>query len=434
MKVWQFREAYTATGWQKDCFITVDAHGIIAHISQEKPREGVVEYVDGFAIVGFQNAHSHAFQYALAGLAEPGLYGKRDNFWRWREMMYDYALALTPDQLEHVATSLYTQLVINGYTSVAEFHYLHHDPAGKPYAHRAEMGERLMRAAKASGIRLTLIPIWYQQSNFGVSANAEQRRFLSETLDEYWQLLAATQKVAAQYPNVQVGVGIHSLRAVALKDIRTLLQHLPSNLPFHCHIAEQAAEVDACIQATGLRPIEWLMHEAILDEKFNLIHATQITDSELISLAHSKANIVLCPSTEANLADGIFPFWQYQTLGGKFSIGSDSQVVLSPIEELRWLDYIQRLIHRSRSTTPAYSAEELITAAYFAGAQAMGHFPKALFAMGSPMECVILNPNASQFNHCEPMSRLAKFIYAGNRDCMLGTIVGDRWVYQTRVS
>ena len=359
--------------WREGNFIHGNPDGkrelIVGGIS-EVPR---MIHDNGVILPGFINAHSHAFQYAMAGMAEL-ITGKQDTFWTWREKMYELALTLQPDEVETIAACLYSEMLRNGYTHVVEFQYLHHQPNGKPYGNVAEMGERLVAAAKTAGIGITLCPMFYRKGGFGKPSESHQRRFISNSVEDYLHLLENSKNAVATYEGANLAYGIHSLRAADAADILELKRQ-QLNLPFHIHIAEQEAEVNDCLAYTGKRPVEYLNELWPLNDTMHLVHATHLTDSERQLIAESGAHVVLCPSTEANLGDGLFPFREFLKERGSWSIGSDSHVSLSPLEELRWLDYGQRLISNQRNTLQAGSGtfgEELYRAALSGGLKAAG--------------------------------------------------------------
>ena len=340
MKTYQVKGILQQKDWLLNPFITIDSNGKITKIQSNGTSN---EYIDGYLLPGFQNAHSHAFQYAMSGLAEIHTYRcRKDDFWAWRHAMYEVALSINPEQLESIATMLYVEMLCNGYTSVAEFHYLHHDDKGLPYANISELGMRLISAAKTAGIHITLIPIFYQKGGFGLPAESHQRRFLSKDVDDYFRLLEASDASIKHYENAQMGFGIHSLRAADKNSIERIFKEGPTHAPIHLHLAEQLKEVDACVDFYGERPAQWLLNQGVLNERFHLIHCTQLNSQEVKGIAASQAQVVLCPSTEGNLGDGIFSLKEFQNQGGKWSIGTDSQINLNPLEELRILDYGQR--------------------------------------------------------------------------------------------
>ncbi len=398
MKTYHFKAMLQNTGWIENASITVNDKGVITNISSFDPQDTSME-VKGYAIPGFQNAHSHAFQYAMAGLAERHDDPENsDDFWGWREAMYLLALSIDPDQMEAIATMLYAEMARHGYTNVAEFHYVHHDKNGKPYSNLSEMGDRLIAAAKTVGIGITLVPIFYQKGGFGQEPNHRQRRFISPNIDAYLRLLEASENACKYYEHANIGIGIHSMRGVELSDIAEIAKLGPQNIPFHIHVSEQLKEVEEALQYLGKRPVEWLLENVALNNKFHLIHATHLTEAETIGIAKSKANVVLCPSTEGNLGDGLFPLKKYQEEGGKWSIGTDSHIGLNPLEELRILDYGQRLTSHKRNIYFSGGQGDgglyALKMATQTGRKAMGDFTSDLFAVGKTLNACIVDSSA----------------------------------------
>ncbi|QPC93685.1 formimidoylglutamate deiminase [Mesorhizobium sp. INR15] len=296
---------------------------------------------------GMPNLHSHAFQRGMAGLAE--LRGpSADSFWSWREVMYRFALSMTPDQVEAVAAQLYVEMLEAGFSRVGEFHYLHHDRDGEPYANIAEMAERIAAAAGETGIGLTLLPVFYAHSAFGGAApNEGQRRFIND-VNRFSQLVEKSSESVRALNQAVVGVAPHSLRAATPEELVAVAALAP-NGPIHIHVAEQVKEVDDCVAWSGARPVEFLLGNAEVDQRWCLIHATHMTDAETIGMARSGAIAGLCPITEANLGDGTFAAPLFAEHGGRFGIGSDSNVLIGLPDELRQLEYSQRLVHRARN-------------------------------------------------------------------------------------
>ena len=421
------------SGWMSPAYVVLDGQGLIIDVSAAAaPAASSWEDVPGYVIPGFQNAHSHAFQYLMAGLAEhrPNN-ASGDDFWAWRDAMYHCALQLRPEQMQAVATMAYAEMVRHGYTAVAEFHYLHHDEHGVPYSDPAEMSRRLMAAAEAAGIHLTLLPVLYQKGGFTTAPSPKQRRFIHGSVDDYLDLLILAERAAGHAQDVQVGRGIHSLRAVAAAEILQVLGQ-PFNGPAHIHVAEQTGEVEQCLKATGMRPVDWLLTHLPLDQRFSLIHATHMDQLEIKNLAASNATVVVAPSTEANLGDGLFSLREYWQLGGRFAIGSDSQVTLSPIEELRWLDYGQRLRSKKRQILTAQPGDEygteVFTSAWTRGRLAMGQSADDFFSIGTTFDAVVLDPEHPAIYGKSANSRLSALIYAGSSDCLLGTIRRGHWL------
>lgn len=354
-------QAWIDGGWASNVALGVDAQGNWCSVESGSPwpTDKTVSVLDGPLLPGLCDAHSHAFQRAIAGLTEGrggGSAALGDDFWSWRERMYSVALRITPEQLECIAALLYAELLAGGYTQVCEFHYLHNaaaaQPASRPYADPLEMS--LVRAAQRVGIGLTRLPALYMRSGFGAAGlRDDQRRFA--------------------FANVNVGVAVHSLRAADVGAIEELAAFAAERqLPIHMHIAEQTQEVEDCIADTGQRPIAWLLDHLPVDSRWNLVHATHATAGELQAVAASGAAIVICPSTEANLGDGVFDFARYAAIGGNWSIGSDSDVTRRWSEELRLLEYGQRLTLRRRNVAAQHGAFANSGAALFAAALAGG--------------------------------------------------------------
>jgi formimidoylglutamate deiminase len=390
--IYHFEKLLMEDDWYTNVLIETDALGKITAVAPNANPSTADEVIKGATIPGFQNAHSHAFQYAMAGLAEVHDPSHRsDNFWSWRKAMYDLALSISPDDLESIATMLYAEMLNHGYTNVAEFHYVHHQQDGTQYENLSEMGERLVKAAKRVGLGITLVPIFYQKGGFGQEPQEGQRRFISSDADKYYELLEASKRSAQMYENANVGIGIHSMRGVDPLTIKEVAQNGPQDLPFHIHISEQLKEVEDSIAYLGKRPVEWLAENVELSDRFHLVHATHLTQDETESIARSGANVVICPTTEGNLGDGLFPLNEFNGLNGKWSIGTDSHVSLNPLEELRLLDYGQRLISHSRLTFAGETGDSgrtAIAAALISGRKAMNNYTQEFFSVGQPLNAV----------------------------------------------
>ncbi len=431
MKSYRFKALLQNDGWIENAAVSIDENGAIVSVSQTENPDA--EYIDGYALPGFQNAHSHAFQYAMAGLAERHPSGREaDDFWSWREAMYQLALNLDPEQVKSIAAMLYAELLRNGYTNVAEFHYLHHDKNGEPYGNTAAMGEALVEAAREAGIKITLIPIFYQKGGFGVPPNERQRRFISQTFDDYQKLYEATEKVCKSYKDANAAVGIHSLRGVDSPDILRAVKESAQNVPFHIHISEQLKEVEDSVKYLGKRPVEWLLDNVELNERFHLVHATHLTEDETERLAKSGANVVLCPSTEGNLGDGIFSLRLFQSFGGNWSIGTDSHIGLNFFEELRILDYGQRLTTHKRDTFIGGEIEDsglyAVNKATVAGRRAMNNFEPELFAAGAPFDACVVNADEPLLANVKTENLTASIIYTADVSQVYGTFVNGKLI------
>ncbi|AVA23439.1 MULTISPECIES: formimidoylglutamate deiminase [unclassified Rhizobium] len=339
------RSALLQDGWRENVRLTLE-DGRIAGIEADVAAEAGDERHD-VLVPAMPNLHSHAFQRAMAGLAEvrgPA----NDSFWSWRTVMYKFALSMTPDHVEAVAAQLYMEMLEAGFSRVGEFHYLHHDKDGSPYANIAELAERIGAASTETGIGLTLLPVFYAHSGFGGAAPIDgQRRFIN-SLDRFEALMAGCRTIVDRVPGAELGLAPHSLRAVTPEELAKLVP-LAGDGPIHIHVAEQVKEVEDCIAWSGARPVEWLLDHAPVDGRWCLIHATHMTDDETRRMAKSGAIAGLCPVTEANLGDGTFPAPLFLEEGGRYGIGSDSNILISVPEELRQLEYSQRLALRARN-------------------------------------------------------------------------------------
>lgn len=397
-------QAWVNGAWAREVLLRVDARGNWCSVQagpSATERAGATA-LPGPVLAGLVNAHSHAFQRAIVGLTERrgGAAGAAsDDFWSWRERMYRAALRITPAQLETIAVQLYTELRHSGYTQVCEFHYLHNTPAGQPYAHPLEMSLALVRAAQRAGIGLTLLPTLYMRSGFGAAGlRDEQRRFASSP-DSIARMVEGLQAQVQDMPLVNVGVAVHSLRAVdegAIAEVAAFANQ--GGLPVHLHIAEQTQEVQDCIAHTGRRPIEWLLAKMPVNARWNLVHATHTTEAELQGVVDAGAAIVICPSTEANLGDGVFDYTGFAQRGGHWSIGSDSHVTRSWSEELRLLEYAQRLTLRQRNVAAQASGRLSTAATLFESALAGGHAataqPLGAIQVGHRADFMVLNSQA----------------------------------------
>jgi formimidoylglutamate deiminase len=407
--------------------IDIAAGGRIAAVACDTEATAGAERVDGLVVPGLANVHSHAFQRAMAGLAErAGPEG--DNFWRWREVMYRFLAVLSPEDVEAIAAQLYAECLCHGYTSVAEFHYLHNAPDGTAYADPAELALRVVAAAGAAGIGLTLLPVLYRRGGFGGAAPSEgQRRFVL-SVDAF---AALCQRLA---PVATLGIAPHSLRAVTPDELAACVavaDTLGPGTPLHIHVAEQVREVEECLGWSGRRPVAWLLDHAPVDARWCLIHATHMTPEETLALAASGAVAGLCQTTEANLGDGMFPLRPLLEAGGRFGVGSDSNVGTSPIEELRWLEYARRLETRARNvstTVPGASvAARLLGHAAGDGAAALGR-PAGAIAVGRLADLVVLDTDHPALVGRRGDAVLDAWVFSGNATPVRHVMVAGRWV------
>jgi len=409
-------------GWAADVRVAVDDAGVITTVeTAAAPSTGVERAA--IAVPGMANLHSHAFQRGMAGLAERAGDGP-DSFWTWREVMYGFLDRLTPDDVEAIAGQLYVEMLEAGFTAVAEFHYLHHDIDGRPYADKAELAERIVAAAEASGIGLTMLPVMYHQGGFGAAAlTPGQRRFAMGPDD----VLALVATLRSRHPGVVVGAAPHSLRAVTPASLAALVAGLAEG-PLHMHAAEQVKEVEDCLAWSGRRPVRWLLDEAGVDQRWCLIHCTHLDDGEVRDLARSGAVAGLCPVTEANLGDGIFRGGDHLGHGGRFGIGSDSHIRVDLADELRSLEYSQRLAHRRRNVLAAAGqsvGRVLFDRALAGGAQASGQ-PIGAIAVGRRADIVTLDPTHPALLGKTGDQLLDGWIFAAGRSPVATVRVGGR--------
>jgi formimidoylglutamate deiminase (EC 3.5.3.13) len=393
------------------------------------PRNGDAgERIGRFVLPGMPNLHSHAFQRAMAGLAErrgPG----EDSFWTWRETMYAFAEAINPDDLKAIATQLYVEMVKAGYTQVCEFHYLHHGPKGVRYAEPAAMSLALVEAAKEAGIGLTLLPVLYMTGGFDGRALSERQQRFRHDVGEYVALLE--RLVPMQHDMLRIGIALHSLRAVPENAMRAVLATgISKDLPIHIHIAEQIGEVQDCLAVRGARPVEWLLDHADVDERWTLVHATHLTGHETKRVAQSGAVAGLCPTTEANLGDGLFPLADFIDAGGTLGIGSDSHISVSPVEELRWLEYGQRLVTRHRnvaSRKPEESTGVALWQRALDGGRRASGADIARLGQGARADLMVLDDAAPLLAARDEADVIDTFLFAGNVPLVRDVMVGGRW-------
>jgi formimidoylglutamate deiminase len=422
-------DALLPDGWHRDVLLGWDIDGRLTQVQADAPAPpSGTDIAAGPLIPGMPNLHSHAFQRALAGLTE--YRGQaQDSFWSWRTLMYRLAARLTPGQLEAIAFALYVEMLEAGYTAVCEFHYVHHDTDGQPYADDAAMALALLRAAQRSGIGLTLLPVLYQTSGFGGQpATVDQRRFIRST--ESFLRLLERLKPLCEAQAARLGLAPHSLRAVppeALSEVLAGLDGIDATAPVHIHIAEQLLEVDACMAWSGQRPVAWLLDHAEVGPRWCLVHATHMDAGEQSRAAARGAVAGLCPTTEANLGDGIFDLPAWRAAGGGWGIGSDSHVCVNAAEELLMLEYSQRLATRQRSVgateAQSHTATALTLAAVQGGAQAAARAIGGL-AVGQQADFVMLDPKHPALLDLSVADMLSSHVFASNR----GSAVAAVWV------
>ncbi|NZA27603.1 formimidoylglutamate deiminase [Luteimonas sp. SJ-92] len=380
---------------------------------------------DGWRLPGIANLHSHAFQRAMAGLAErrgasPG--AGHDSFWTWRETMYRFAARMTPDTLRAVAAQAYVEMLEAGYTGVCEFHYLHHRPDGAPHDDPAAMALALIEAARETGIRLTLLPVLYMTGGFDGRTLAPRQRRFGHRVDAFLRLVDGLRALDGDL--LRTGIAFHSLRAVPEAAMRETLAALPDSLPVHIHIAEQVGEVQDCLAVRDARPVEWLYDRFEVDARWTLVHATHLVEAEIARIAGSGATVALCPTTEANLGDGLFPLRPYLEAGGRWGVGSDSHISISPVEELRWLEYGQRL-HTGHRNVAAGRGIDSVGETLLRGAVA-GAVRATGFSAGD--DAILLDAEAPALAGASADDVADRWIFSGNRPLLRETRVGGRTV------
>jgi len=422
-----FAQALLPQGWAEAVRFEL-ANGRIARIEAgADPAPG--EERHGAAVPGLCNVHSHAFQRGMAGLAE--VRGPADDdFWTWREVMYRFLDRLTPEQVEAIAAQAYVEMLQQGFTRVGEFHYLHHAPDGQPYDNPAELAERIAAAAEATGIGLTLLPVFYAHGGFGgADPKPGQRRFLNDP-DGFGALFEASRGAIANLPDANLGVAPHSLRAVTPDELEQILRLAPAG-PVHIHASEQVKEVEDCVAWSGLRPVAWLMDRHEVDRRWCLVHATHLDDAEVAGLARSGGVAGLCPITEANLGDGVFRMPEYGAQGGRFGVGTDSNIAIDAAGELRAIEYAQRLTRRTRNVLAAREGAsvggELFRGALVGGAQALGQADGGLRA-GAAADIVTLDLEHPSLVGRTGDALLNTWIFAGGAG-----VVDCVWRFGTKV-
>jgi formimidoylglutamate deiminase len=443
MSIYRLKSAYLPQGWAHDVRVAVSDQGFIEEVDADSPAQAQAQsplpsscdIIDGIVVPGMPNAHSHAFQRAMAGKTEHRL-SARDSFWTWRQAMYGLANRIEPDDLQILTTQLYIEMLKAGYTSVAEFHYLHRQTNGDAYPGANPLWDAIGNAAAAAGIGLTFLPTLYQSSDFGGQPlKPEQARFGLET-DAY--LKALENQISADrrgdFSSRRTGAAFHSLRAVPLEvvgEVTKALHNIDATMPVHLHVAEQLLEVRACERATGRRPIELLLDRSLLTEHWCLVHATHATPAELAGVAAANAVVCLSISTEANLGDGQFDAARFLNAAGRLCVGSDSQSTVDPAEELRWLEYQQRLRKKRRGVLATNAEPHVGTrlwrdAAQY-GAQAIGRAAGSI-AVGRRADWLVLDATHPSMAGAVAEEALDHLLFAGGNAAIRDVMVAGRWV------
>ena len=425
-KTFRFQTALVGDQWKQNVEITISDDGLIDNI--ECGVTGVFEKL--IALPGMVNVHSHAFQRGFAGLSEYRT-ATNDSFWTWRKLMYDFVQRLTPDDVYKIAKQLYREMLAAGYTWVGEFHYVHNEVNGATYASPSELSDAIFRAAADTGIGLCHLPVLYQRGGFeNEPIAAGQDRFVLST-DQFCQLVDLCHTKSKTLANVEVGIAIHSLRAASIDAALAAVEHarqIEDGIPIHIHVAEQTAEIDACVEAHGKRSVQFLYDNLPVDQHWCLIHATHLNDSELQQIAKSGAVVGLCPTTEANLGDGIFRAEEFLAAEGRFSIGSDSHCSVDLREELRILEYGQRLTRRRRAilgSDEVSVGRNLYCRAAKGGAQAIG-IDAGEIAVGKRADFTLIDPNHPSIGDVQGDRILDRLIFTNIGNPVAGVVVGGR--------
>ena len=429
MSTLHFSQVLLPTGWADNVRISIDAMGTISDIETD-----VSGASQGCLLPGMANLHSHAHQRAMAGLAERAG-NSDDSFWTWRKIMYQLLQTIEPEHLHAIASQLYVEMLKSGYTRVAEFQYLHHQPNGQHYANPAEMSLQTLQAARDTGLGITNLPVHYQFGGFGeLPLSPQQQRFANDP-ELFLNIVDELKKASVNDGNVVTGMAAHSLRAVGKQGFSTVLESLKKEgtLPIHIHISEQIKEVEDCFVWSDLRPVEYLLSNFDVDKNWCLIHATHMTEGETHAVAKSGAVVGICPATEGNLGDGFFNAVEYLKHNGVFGIGSDSHISVSPTEELRWLEYGQRLVHRSRNVLAGgygqSTGRTLFDKSVTGGAQACGH-NSGVIKVGKRADFVVLDTDHPLLCERSGDEILDSWIFSGNSNVVRDVYVGGQHVIQ----
>jgi formimidoylglutamate deiminase len=429
-------------GWLSPGFLEIGNNGLILSVDVRQPEdweEREIQHLDGFVVPAMLNLHSHAHQRALAGRTEyigPDPATSADNFWAWRERMYALAGVLDPEQFQAIAAQAYLEMLKAGYTTVGEFHYLHHDAQGHVYANPAEMSERVVVAADETGIALTLLPSLYTHGGVGKPATHGQRRFVFPDVDDFLRLVTDLRMQLPDHPLVRLGVAPHSVRAVSEANLRRLLEALPevlSDAPIHMHVAEQQGEMDECRALLGAPPARWLFEQFAIDARWTFVHATHCDAAEIAEIAKRGVTVGLCPTTEADLGDGFFDLPALHHAGGRWGIGTDGNTILDPAEDLRQIEFAQRLRYEHRAIlvapereTTAHAGRRLYDLALAGGAHALSQ-PAGAILPGLRADLLELDPNHPALFAHQPATVLDAWVFTSAHGAVRNVMVGGTW-------
>ncbi|MGH6610433.1 MAG: formimidoylglutamate deiminase [Burkholderiaceae bacterium] len=423
--------AWISGAWRERVAFSIDSNGQWKSITPDVAQPADAQKLAGPALPGLVNAHSHAFQRAFAGRAEYRA-GGEDDFWSWRERMYKVANRITPDELRRIATNLYAEMLRGGYTHVCEFHYLQHAPDGTRYADPLTMSRALIDAAMTTGIGLTILPVLYERAGFDANGLRDEQRRFATSVDDVVAIRDGVRALAE--PGVNAGVAIHSLRGASPASIAALADRCADDPgPIHIHVAEQTREVDDCVEATGRRPIEWLVDNVPLDARWHLVHATHATPDEIDAVTARQAGVVLCPTTEANLGDGLADLPRWLDAGTRISIGSDSQLTRDWREELRLLEYGQRLTLRRRNIAAdahRSTATRLFECALTASGPAAG-FVKWGFVAGARADLLVVDRDDEALRDVATSELLDAMVFVSPARPFRDAMVAGAWVVQS---
>lgn len=424
-----FEAAYIEGNWLQSVSMTITPDGRIARIEKDSAAKEADKH-SGYAVPGMANLHSHAFQRAMAGLGEVAGPGE-ESFWSWRKVMYQFLSKITPEDAQDIASQLYMEMLKAGFTSVGEFHYLHHQPDGTPYSDRLEMSRRMVASAEMTGIDLTLLPVLYSYGGFGAEHPSEAQRRFIQSIDDYLDMIVELKKANFADANVTIGMAPHSLRATDTFQLNALCAASDADMPLHIHIAEQQREVDDCISWCGMRPVEHLFDTVDVDSRWSLIHATHLKPNEISLLTKSGATVGLCPITEANLGDGLFPITAFNEQGGHWGIGSDSNVRISLAEECRTLEYGQRLMLQKRTLIAdrdTSNGQKIFDSSLEGGARSLIPGEKSSLVEGAPANFIILDSDCASLTGRPLSSVFDSWIFSGDNSVIKNVFVRGKQV------
>ncbi|KRO95268.1 MAG: hypothetical protein ABS24_09400 [SAR92 bacterium BACL26 MAG-121220-bin70] len=425
------KKALLSDGWAENVRLSVSDDGFISGLSKNANAEPGDQRL-GIVIPGLVNCHSHAFQRAMAGLTEYQV-SSADTFWSWRKTMYRFANLVSPEALQDIASYLYVEMIKQGYTSVAEFHYLHHQTNGTAYSSVSQLSQSIINAANIAGINLTLLPVLYMNSGFGDLALLDDQKRFGNSVESYLALHDEATRYCSEQNQHSVGMALHSLRAVPAKPMSEVISHfnrMGNQGPIHIHIAEQTQEVEQSIKALGKRPVEWLLDNHPIDKQWCLIHATHMTSEETAGVAKSGATVGICPTTEANLGDGLFPLREYLDHGGHIAIGSDGNTCTNPLEELRWLEYGQRLLSRTRNIAAndreRHTGSSLLGQCLTGGARSIGKNTGTL-KVGYRADLLVLDEHSADLSGIAKEFVVDTLVFGSSHSLIKSVMINGAW-------